>query len=476
MSSLTSFHIAIKVEDKSCKNRDRYSQETSGSAKGQLRVSTLPVSSARANPLVSDVSAFKVSKNAEKLQENLADRTSGCTSESLSALYPSNILGVKSEPMESTTYNLFDPHLGSLSSDVRVVEAKSEVINAPSVDILDLMPLSERMMMLTSTVASVLEPARKSRCFKETRVHAVTGRDSVDSLKLKSETSTRRRKRKKTATDSAEIALEEDAPGLLQGLLDKGINLDEIKLYGCEEDNDVLDCASDENSFEDLEGVISKIFSKRSNSLLKLNPLRPGKGTKAVYCLACLISLIEQARYLQFRNCPVEWGWCRDLQSFIFVFEMHNRIVLERPEYGYATYFFELVESLPIDWQIKRLVTAMKLTSCSRVTLIENKPLLVGSDISEGEARVLEDYGWRPNCGLGSMLNYCDRVVHDRSHERNTSDWRAKIGKLLMDGYDGGRIVQADLPRKSWISTQKSSWRVDPDVNPSPSFLPWGVS
>lgn len=53
------------------------------------------------------------------------------------------------------------------------------------------------------------------------------------------------------------------------------------------------------------------------------------------------------------------------------------RMVLERPEYGYATYFFDLVDSLPIGWQIKRLVTAMKLTSCGRVTLIENKALLV---------------------------------------------------------------------------------------------------
>lgn len=51
--------------------------------------------------------------------------------------------------------------------------------------------------------------------------------------------------------------------------------------------------------------------------------------------------------------------------------------MLERPEYGYATYFFELVDSTPIDWQIRRLVIAMKLTSYSRVTLIENKKLTV---------------------------------------------------------------------------------------------------
>ncbi|WMV25243.1 hypothetical protein MTR67_018628, partial [Solanum verrucosum] len=42
----------------------------------------------------------------------------------------------------------------------------------------------------------------------------------------------------------------------------------------------------------------------------------------------------------------------------------------ERSEYGYICniYFFELVDSSSIDWQIRRFVTAMimKLTSCSR--------------------------------------------------------------------------------------------------------------
>ena len=51
--------------------------------------------------------------------------------------------------------------------------------------------------------------------------------------------------------------------------------------------------------------------------------------------------------------------------------------MLERPEYGYATYFFEIMGSMPIDWQIKRLVTVMKLNSCGRVLLIENKALVV---------------------------------------------------------------------------------------------------
>lgn len=61
----------------------------------------------------------------------------------------------------------------------------------------------------------------------------------------------------------------------------------------------------------------------------------------------------------------------------IFLFFWSHRIVLERPEYGYATYFFEIVQSLPIEWQIRRLVIAMKIAGCGRTALIENRSLLV---------------------------------------------------------------------------------------------------
>ncbi|KAK1423612.1 hypothetical protein QVD17_18917 [Tagetes erecta] len=190
------------------------------------------------------------------------------------------------------------------------------------------------------------------------------------------------RKRRRTVTDSVETALEEDAPGLLKVLIEKGVLVDEIKLYGANEGDEPVDESMVEESFSDLEDVITKIFSQQQ-SLFKFAPIRCGRGEKTTYCLACLISLVEQARYLRVRKWPVEWGWCRDLQSFIFVFNKHNRIVLERPEYGYATYFFELVDALPVHWQIKRLVTAMKLTSCTRITLIENRALMVGKDLSE---------------------------------------------------------------------------------------------
>ncbi|KAG7609428.1 hypothetical protein ISN44_As05g015420 [Arabidopsis suecica] len=188
-------------------------------------------------------------------------------------------------------------------------------------------------------------------------------------------------KRKKTATDSIETALEEDAPGLLQVLIQQGVTVDELRLYG----NEGGDVPSDDSllneSFSELEDVISQLFYKRETGTKLLNSSF-SKASRTSYCLTCLFSLIEQARYLQFRKWPVEWGWCRDLQSFIFVFERHNRIVMERPEYGYATYFFELSNTASIRWQVKRLVLAMKLASCGRYQLIENKPLLVNSFLS----------------------------------------------------------------------------------------------
>ncbi|KAK3030582.1 hypothetical protein RJ639_039668 [Escallonia herrerae] len=342
---------------------------------------------------------------------------------------------VKDEPLDNIGLHSSDTNAVGNSCFANMIPVKSEleIANESFEDKVDHMLLRERMKLLASWDVSSSDIYAN---FEYHRKFVSTGpdcrpiiRESTVPLRTKG-----LRKRKKTATH-------------LQVLIDKGVLLDEIKLYGEPESNEALDDSLSEDSFTELEAVITKLFSQRQ-SLLKFAPMRCTKGERATYCLASLISLVEQARYLQFRKWPVEWGWYRDLLSFIFVFERHNRIVLERPEYGYATYFFELVDSVSIDWQIKRLVTARKLTSYSRITLIENKALVVGEDLTEGEARVLMEYGWAPNSGLGTMLNYCDRVVHDRKNERDSSEWRSKIGKLLMDGYNGGTVVLTEVPRK----------------------------
>nr|XP_016499280.1 PREDICTED: uncharacterized protein LOC107817901 isoform X1 [Nicotiana tabacum]XP_016499281.1 PREDICTED: uncharacterized protein LOC107817901 isoform X1 [Nicotiana tabacum] len=354
----------------------------------------------------------------------------------------SDLVHVKVEPVDNNMVETTAKNGSGTMPHCSTTLVKTEIgiANDSSGDELDHMLLRERMKLFSSRAVPSFEIGRVAECSRKI-VSSVSDCTPISSLPAKPLRVSRPRKRKRTATESVEVAMEEDAPGLLQVLLEKGISVDEIKLYGENESNEPLDDLTSEDSFSELEAVISKLFSQRQ-SLLKLAPLQCTKGEKASYCLACLFSLVEQARYLHFRKWPVEWGWCRDLQSFIFVFERHNRIVLERPEYGYATYFFELVDSTAIDWQIRRLVTAMKLTSCSRVNLIENRTLTVGEELSEGEARVLMAYGWVPNTGLGTMLNYCDRVCHDRKTEKDISEWRSKIGQMLIDGYNGGSLVR----------------------------------
>ncbi|KAF4392552.1 hypothetical protein F8388_000679 [Cannabis sativa] len=492
--------------------------------------------------LYSDISDYDKAYSSTEFiscerQDNMLVYTNDISSSSLSTS-----LKIEDEPHDDNNcQNLEGNACDTFSFNMPGVKAEVEISNEDDEDERDHICLGDRTKLL-----------KLKDDYEIKSVPFATEGSPIAADSAKPFSINRIRKRKKTATDSAETALEEDAPGLLQVLIEKGISTNEIKLYGQMESDEALD-ESSSGSFSELESVIMKMaicknelryitsgtweecvdnvinigydkscgnsssngethdgfsrrISRRTNgfgggsrrlgdghleakatygnllqreklaknigaghfshefgwvvlsggyeiftqrhSFFKLAPIRYTKGSRTSYCLACLLSLVEQTRYLQFRKWPVEWGWCRDLQSFIFVFKGHNRIVLERPEYGYATYFFELVDSLSIDWQIKRLVTAMKLTTCSRISLIENKALVVGKDLTQGEAKVLIEYGWIPNSGFGTMLNYRDRVVHDRKNEKDTSEWRSKIGKLLMDGYNGGILVATSIPEE----------------------------
>lgn len=363
------------------------------------------------------------------------------TADGMASSSLSTMINVKAEPLDNNELHNSDRiSVSNFSINKVPVKTELEIHNKLYKDKLDHMQLQDRIKMPTKWKSSKSKISGNSECLRKAIPSDVEYGSTVpDPIRF-----IQPRKRKKTATDSVETALEEDAPGLLQVLVEQGVSLEEIKLYGEADDDEAIDESFIEDGFGELEAVMSKLLFQRS-SLLKLAPIQCAKASRPSYCLECLFSLVEQTRHLRFRNWPAEWGWCRDLQSFVFVFKKHNRIVLERPEYGYATYFFELVDSISIDWQIKRLVTAMKLTNCGRVSVVENRPLSVGEDITEGEAQVLMQYGWTPNSGLGTMLNYCDRVFHDRKNEKDSSEWRSKIGKLLMNGYNGGSIVSNNI-------------------------------
>ncbi|KAK9682336.1 hypothetical protein RND81_10G065900 [Saponaria officinalis] len=378
--------------------------------------------------------------NVKRRAFDIRETNTTCAQGASSALL--SFAKVKDEPVDlSELRNEGNSGINDFFTSSQMLCVKSEPSIFDSLgDELDHLPLIDRVkLILSGSPNPTMDTLDNLESLQD---NVDIGTDIVESVQPIS--ISRPSKRRKTATNSVETALEEDAPELLKVLIERGILVDEMKLYGEEDPDGDLDDSLSEDGFTELEAVISQLFTQRQ-TFLKFPHLRT-KGEKVSYCLACLLSLVEQTKFLRNRKWPVEWGWCRDLQSFIFVFPRHNRIVLERPEYGYATYFFELLNSVPAAWQIKRLVTALKLTSCGRITLMENKPLVVGEDLSEGEARVLADYGWTPNTGLGTMLNYCDRVFHDRKQELHRSEWRSKIGKQLMNGYNSGSIVSKNLP------------------------------
>ncbi|MCH94745.1 hypothetical protein A2U01_0015710, partial [Trifolium medium] len=61
--------------------------------------------------------------------------------------------------------------------------------------------------------------------------------------------------------NSVQTALEEDAPGLLEVLVDKGVLVDDIKLYGETVNDEALDESFCEDSFSELEAVMTKVKS-----------------------------------------------------------------------------------------------------------------------------------------------------------------------------------------------------------------------
>ncbi|KAJ6796517.1 Uncharacterized protein M6B38_218910 [Iris pallida] len=113
--------------------------------------------------------------------------------------------------------------------DVQRTVVKSECFDEVTTDVIDHIPLYLRM----HTYKSISEPTLCNNIESSLPTPLSSlGNDLFNSDNVKEKRFSLRRKKKKTATDSVETALEEDAPGLLQFLLDRGITAEEIKLYG----------------------------------------------------------------------------------------------------------------------------------------------------------------------------------------------------------------------------------------------------
>uniref|UniRef100_A0A061RYB6 Uncharacterized protein n=1 Tax=Tetraselmis sp. GSL018 TaxID=582737 RepID=A0A061RYB6_9CHLO len=238
---------------------------------------------------------------------------------------------------------------------------------------------------------------------------------------------------------TAAAALAEDAPVLLEILRDEEM-LDEIPL---------LDLGPAAENFSALKDIVHEVFAsvpERAQQDQQGPPAARGKDSRA-YSIAALKCLLERVRaYSQPRGnrvdgasrSPVSWGWCRELHSFLFVFEAANRIILERPEYGMASYFFEMEEPMSVSDQVARLVSCMSVPGINRGDLLEDSQLLRQAQLSPEQVQQLQRCGFSVDKGLASLLNFCERVTHD--HKMDADEWKEKISRHILRGAYMGRI------------------------------------
>ncbi|CAL8465089.1 g4624 [Coccomyxa elongata] len=165
------------------------------------------------------------------------------------------------------------------------------------------------------------------------------------------------------------------------------------------------------------------------------------------YTLYALQCLIEAARKYETAAEAVRWGWCRELQAFVFVFEAANRIVVEKPEYANATYFFDMEEPLPVAAQVQRLVAVLSVPAVTRGALLTDGAPDLATGLPPADAAVLQAAGWTPENGLRSLLNFSgERIIHKITRGASEADtlqlYRDKITKLLSQGASAGRTYK----------------------------------
>ncbi|KAF6150239.1 hypothetical protein GIB67_000113, partial [Kingdonia uniflora] len=177
--------------------------------------------------------------------------------DNLQSLLSTHLLNVKVEVLENSSEVPCKRAFGALSDNsMLALNGESGTSIESYEDKMDHMSLRQRKELLISR-KDFNYCSRNLNCLRKTVPSPLEYNSSVPKNATAKNLSYRR-KRKKTATNSVETALQEDAPGLLQVLIDKGIMVDEIKLYGDMENEDALDLSFVEETFGDLENVISK--------------------------------------------------------------------------------------------------------------------------------------------------------------------------------------------------------------------------
>ncbi|CAH9082341.1 unnamed protein product [Cuscuta epithymum] len=171
-----------------------------------------------------------------------------------------DIVEVKVEPLESIELGTRGKHAKDNPLYNFSLPVKREEVPYDCIDELDHMSLRERLHLFSRNANAICSSGGDGIAVSLIKtVPPMVEPTPISSATAKPMKIQISRKRRKTATDSVELAMEEDAPGLLKALLEKGVAVHEIKLYGEPESNEPLDDLSTEDSFAELEEIIIKV-------------------------------------------------------------------------------------------------------------------------------------------------------------------------------------------------------------------------
>lgn len=255
---------------------------------------------------------------------------------------------------------------------------------------------------------------------------------------------------------AAKAVLQKEVPDLLDILQQKGL-ADQIDLLEHAKSSHAQDSEGAEQTclYDSVHTILAKACKANSwqgrTAGVRSGGAEGEDSSKHEYCLLALEHLLERANAYSTASQPVRWGWCRELQSFVFVFEDANRIVVEKPCYGHATYFFDLEEPLPVSAQVQRLIAVLSVPGVNRRKVLEGSSLDPGPDLTDSERKQLEAAGWMPGTTIRSLLNFTgDRICHQnadtmtgqKAAQQNVPEYKDKIAKVLSEGASGGRVTK----------------------------------
>ena len=227
--------------------------------------------------------------------------------------------------------------------------------------------------------------------------------------------------------ETAREVLEADAPELARMLTDAGLLNDAKLLRGSADPT------------PEFLTALSELASELKKAQQPAQSSSSGSQSTGQYAIKSLNVLVALAR--QQAHTGAVWGYHRQLKSFVFSFPAQRRVVLEKSQYGLATYVFEHPACL--DDFLGQLWLVLKL--CGREAVVTNTNTLSKFELSDANKITLVEAGVLPaeDNGLGCILGFVRKCIH--THRKGVfqeASYTKCVKDALLEGLYGGTPEQ----------------------------------